>query len=81
MPHSTIHQAMLGKLDGLRTELVELAFSLDRRGSCEAADVAITLSARVRELCDEFGPTGEGSSRTFAFSKHVRSSSTRSSDQ
>ncbi|MDB6093318.1 MAG: hypothetical protein JWM32_880 [Verrucomicrobia bacterium] len=38
------------QLDALRAELVELAFALDRRGSAEAADVAITTSAKVEEL-------------------------------
>jgi len=42
------------KLDGLRTELVELAFELDLRGSGEAADVAMATSVRVGELCDAF---------------------------
>jgi hypothetical protein len=42
-----------GKLDGLRTELVEMAFVLDRRGRIEAADVAMTISGRVGELCEE----------------------------
>jgi len=46
--------SLLRKLDGLRTELVELAFELDRRGSGEAADVAMAASVRVGELCDAF---------------------------
>lgn len=44
---------ILNKLSGLRNELVDLAFVLDVRGSCEAADVAITTSARLAELCAE----------------------------
>ncbi|MFA6288183.1 MAG: hypothetical protein WC661_12440 [Opitutaceae bacterium] len=47
---------LLGKLHALRTDLVELAFALDRRGSLEAADVALTTSARVGELCEESNP-------------------------
>jgi hypothetical protein len=46
-------QMVLEKLDRLRTELVELAFDLERGGRLDAADVAISTSARVRELCDE----------------------------
>lgn len=38
------------QLDRLRAELVELAFQLDRRGRPEAADVAMTTSARLAEL-------------------------------
>jgi hypothetical protein len=41
------------KLEELRTQLVELAFTLDRRGQAEAADVAILTSARLAELCTE----------------------------
>lgn len=43
-----------GKLSALRTEFVDLAFTLERRGRIDAADMAITASARVGELCDEF---------------------------
>ena len=45
------------KLAELRTQLVELAFVLERRGQAEAADVAITTSARLNELCDELMET------------------------
>jgi hypothetical protein len=44
---------ILEKLDQLRTELVELAYTLDTRGQPDAADVAITTSARIGELCEE----------------------------
>jgi hypothetical protein len=47
---------LLKKLDQLRTELVELAFTLDSRGRFDASDVAMTTSARVGELCEELGP-------------------------
>lgn len=53
MQQSVVHQTLLGKLDVLRVELVELAFVLERQGSREAADVAMTTAARVGELCDE----------------------------
>ena len=42
------------KLAALRVELVDLAFTLERRGRLDAADVALAASARVGELCDEF---------------------------
>jgi hypothetical protein len=45
--------ALLGKLCALRTELVDLAYVLDSRGRFDAADVAMTTSARVGELCAE----------------------------
>ena len=46
--------ALLGKLDELHGELVELAFVLDQQGRHEAADVATTVGARLSELRDEF---------------------------
>lgn len=45
---------VLNKLDQLRTELVELAYALDTRGRLEAADVALTTSLRIGEMCAEF---------------------------
>ncbi len=48
--------ALLEKLDDLRLELVELACVLDRRGKFDAADVAMTTSARVEELRAELNP-------------------------
>lgn len=56
----TEQRSILGKLDGLRTELVELAFVLDRRGRIEAADVAMTISGRVGELCEELAAHADG---------------------
>ena len=44
---------LLERLHALRTDLVDLAFALERRGQMEAADVAIATSARLQELCDE----------------------------
>lgn len=44
---------LLRRLHELRTDLVDLAFALERRGQMEAADVAITTSARLQELCDQ----------------------------
>jgi hypothetical protein len=46
--------ALLEKLGSLRAELAELAFTLDREGSREAADLAMVTSARLDELCVEF---------------------------
>ena len=45
---------LLARLAALRTELVDLAYDLDVRGSRAAADVAMTTSARLAELCEEF---------------------------
>ena len=44
---------LLERLHALRTDLVDLAFTLECRGQMEAADVAIATSARLQELCDE----------------------------
>ncbi len=52
----TTSLALLGRLAALRTELVDLAYDLDVRGSRAAADVAMTTSARLAELCEEFSP-------------------------
>ena len=49
---------ILKKLAALRVELVDLAFVMDRRGRSEAADVAMTASARIGELCQEFETAG-----------------------
>jgi hypothetical protein len=48
--------ALLGRLAALRTEMVDLAYDLDVRGARAAADVAMTTSARLAELCEEFSP-------------------------
>jgi hypothetical protein len=45
---------ILEKLDHLRTELVDLAYTLDTRGQVGAADVAMMTSARIGELFEEF---------------------------
>jgi hypothetical protein len=45
---------LLGRLAALRTELVDLAYTLDVRGAGTAADVAMTTSSRLAELCEEF---------------------------
>ena len=60
MPSVSTH-VLLAKLGALRTELVEPAFVLDRRGSCAAADVAMTTAAQLTELCEEFSVVGTGS--------------------
>ncbi len=44
---------LLGKLADLRVELTEQAFDLERQGSVAAADVAMIMTARLGELCDE----------------------------
>jgi hypothetical protein len=44
---------VLAKLAALRTELVEQAYELERQRRLDAADVAITVSVRLAELCTE----------------------------
>ena len=56
------------KLDELRTELVDLAFNLECKGQLDAADVAITASVRVGELCDELALVDAGLVETSASS-------------
>jgi hypothetical protein len=41
------------KLDELRTELLDLAYALEREGRQDAADVALSASARIGELWGE----------------------------
>jgi hypothetical protein len=50
MPDAKPHPVMR-ELDKLRTELVDLAFMLERRGRVDAADLAMSISARLGELC------------------------------
>lgn len=45
------------RLGRLRTELSDLAFTLERRGRFDAADLALATSARLGELCEESAPT------------------------
>ena len=49
------------KLSDLRTELIDLAFALERQGRVDAADVAVSISTRIGEMCDE--PVDAGESR------------------
>ena len=61
MPNSTTSlssiapdaSAILERLGQLRAELVDLAYTLERRGRPDAADVAISVSAHVGAVCDE----------------------------
>jgi hypothetical protein len=41
---------ILGHLDALRVELVDLAYALERRGRRDAADVALAVAGRVGEI-------------------------------
>ena len=45
---------VLVELAALRTELVDRAFVLECRGRLDAADEAMTISARIAELLEEF---------------------------
>ena len=51
---TSAHLDLLSRIDGLRDELIELAFALERGGNPGAADVAHTLRARIGELRTEF---------------------------
>lgn len=51
----------LAKLSVFRTELADLAYSMDLRGRAEAADVALMASARIGEICEELQPPPGGS--------------------
>ncbi len=44
---------VLAKLAALRAELVEQAYVLERQRRLDAADVAITASVRLAEICAE----------------------------
>lgn len=52
--HPAVTPNLLDRLSVLRTELIDLAYDLDVRGASAAADVAMTASARIAELCEEF---------------------------
>lgn len=48
---------VLGRLDALRVELVDLAYELECRGRRDAADVALAVAGRVGEFHEELaGP-------------------------
>jgi hypothetical protein len=52
------------QVDRLRTDLCDTAAELDRRGRHDAADLAVTIAARLGELLAEAGWTGgRGSAR------------------
>jgi hypothetical protein len=60
---------LLSKLAGLRTELVDLAFQLECQGRVDAADIAVTTSARIQEICSELAPSGRHGGNLFAESR------------
>lgn len=66
---------VLEKLAGLRVELVDFAFILDRKGHVEAADVVMTISARVEELCEELLPVDVAAKTPASQSAHDRARS------
>ena len=55
--------SLADKLAEFRSELVDLAYALEREGRQDAADVALSASARIGELCSE-ALTAEVASRT-----------------
>ena len=44
--------ALAAAIEGLRRDLADLAFVLERQGSLEAADLAISVSAQLKELAN-----------------------------
>ncbi len=55
-PRETYSPAALSlreKLEALRTQLIDLAYAMDRRGHAEAADVAMMTSRQIGELCED----------------------------
>ena len=65
---------MLGRLDALRAELVDLAYLLERRGRRDAADLAVAVSARVSEIHDEFAARPPRPARALTSSpRHILS--------
>lgn len=55
---------ILEALQALRTELVDLAYTLEVQGRLDAADLAVSTSLRISLLCDELdaaraGPSSE----------------------
>lgn len=46
------------RLEQLRTELVELAFTLERQGRLDAADVALEISGRIGEVATALAEGG-----------------------
>lgn len=45
---------ILESLQALRTELVDLAYSLESQGRVDAADIAVLTAGRIGTLCEEF---------------------------
>lgn len=58
MPIAEINM-ILTRIDRVRTELIDEAFALDRRGCADAADVATSAAARLEELQEELSATRE----------------------
>ena len=68
--HPATTPLLLDRLAALRTELVDLAYDLDVRGACAAADVAMMASVRLTELCEEFSaPPGEAKINSTSLSE------------
>lgn len=57
---ATCDDPVLLKLAALRAELVEQAWTLERQGRLDAADVAIAASTRIAEVCAELAPVKPG---------------------
>lgn len=57
---------ILAALSELRADLAEQAVVLDCQRRPDAADVALTLAARLAEISDRFAPAGETGGNTTA---------------
>jgi hypothetical protein len=66
---------ILTRIDRLRTELIDQAFALDRRGCADAADVATSAAARLEELQDELSAARAETPAAAASNIHAHSCS------
>jgi len=60
----------LDRLDALRVELADLAYTLDRRGRLDAADLAVAVAARIGEIHDELAAGATDPDRLSASVPH-----------
>ncbi len=60
MPASHAFVPAQSRLDALRTQFADLAFTLERQGRRDAADVVMMLDTRVREMAEEIAAEGAG---------------------
>jgi len=64
---------LIRRIARLRTELVDLAYALDIKGRHDAADVTLTVSARLAETCTAaVGAAGRPAGRLSDKARSVR---------